>query len=174
MRPRTERCLSKSERDWLDGCQPALKVAKPLECPWTEGKKDKENSILATGEGRGEQRSPSNYRISPQTKALGRAWSRESYNKRIPAKSFTSVNLWNTDRRAADNSQGSLKQEVLCERLLTDLSSWETPWKSEVHCRCLLYCLSSPYRSRCATSNSTLCALSSLCFLFRLPLSKVY
>lgn len=31
-------------------------------------------------------------------------------NNRIPAKSFTSVNLWNTDCRAADNSQGSLKQ----------------------------------------------------------------
>lgn len=50
-------------------------------------RKDRDNSILAT---------------LPEVE--------KPTNNGIPAKSFTSVNLWNTDRRAADNSQGSLKQ----------------------------------------------------------------
>lgn len=89
------------------------------------GRKEIYFEIFPSYRGRGEENISNHQTIEPHLKQRPSEEPEveKPTNKRIPVKSFTSVNLWNKDRRAADNSQGSLKQGILRERLLSDLSS---------------------------------------------------
>lgn len=76
------------------------------------GRKERQRELYPSYRGRGEENRDNRQTIELHLKQRPSEEPEveKPTNNRIPAKSFTSVNLWNTDCRAADNSQGSLKQ----------------------------------------------------------------